>query len=172
MILTLGIDVETRRWLDGLRRAHFPPSRNHLSAHLTLFHALPGAEFDGLRADIAEAAERAPFALVVDGLRFLGRGVAYTVRSVELEALRTGLARRWAVHLTPQDRQRFAAHVTIQNKVDPGEAKALFGDLSRDFRPRDAEAVGLELWWYDGGPWERAEEFAFSAAARAPRTKA
>ena len=27
--------------LDGLRRAHFPPARNVLPAHLTLFHHLP-----------------------------------------------------------------------------------------------------------------------------------
>ena len=25
---------------DGLRRAHFPPERNKLAAHVTLFHAL------------------------------------------------------------------------------------------------------------------------------------
>ncbi len=28
-------------WLDGLRRAHFPPERNQIAAHLTLFHHLP-----------------------------------------------------------------------------------------------------------------------------------
>jgi hypothetical protein len=28
-------------WLDRLRRAHFPPDRNQLPAHLTLFHHLP-----------------------------------------------------------------------------------------------------------------------------------
>ena len=28
-------------WLDALRRAHFPPARNQLPAHLTLFHHLP-----------------------------------------------------------------------------------------------------------------------------------
>ena len=27
-------------WFDGLRRAHFPPERNRLDAHLTMFHHL------------------------------------------------------------------------------------------------------------------------------------
>ena len=41
LVLTAALDDETFDWLDGLRRRHFPPERNHLAAHLTLFHALP-----------------------------------------------------------------------------------------------------------------------------------
>ena len=40
-IVTAELPGEIFSWVDGLRRAHFPPERNHLSAHVTLFHALP-----------------------------------------------------------------------------------------------------------------------------------
>ncbi|MGK3899645.1 hypothetical protein ABI062_15425, partial [Enterococcus faecium] len=43
-------------WLDGLRRAHFPPERNVLPAHLTLFHHLPPSVEHELRALLAQAA--------------------------------------------------------------------------------------------------------------------
>ena len=44
LILTLALDGATFAPLDALRRPHFPPERNLVPAHLTLFHALPGAE--------------------------------------------------------------------------------------------------------------------------------
>ena len=28
-------------WLEDLRQRHFPPERNQLRAHLTMFHAIP-----------------------------------------------------------------------------------------------------------------------------------
>ena len=42
LILTLKLDQASFTRLDALRQAHFPPERNWLSAHLTLFHHLPG----------------------------------------------------------------------------------------------------------------------------------
>ena len=37
-------------WADGLRRAHFPPERNWLPAHITLFHHLPPSLLDEVAA--------------------------------------------------------------------------------------------------------------------------
>ena len=50
LILTLMLDAGTQAWLEALRRAHFPPGRNLVPAHVTLFHALPGAEGDAVLA--------------------------------------------------------------------------------------------------------------------------
>ena len=41
LVLTLLLDADTQAWLDSLRRAHFPPERNLVPAHVTLFHACP-----------------------------------------------------------------------------------------------------------------------------------
>jgi len=46
-------------WLDRLRRAHFPPERNLLPAHLTLFHALPPSAEAELKRRLARLAGRA-----------------------------------------------------------------------------------------------------------------
>lgn len=154
LILTLRLDAASRERFDALRRAHFPPGRNHLAAHVTLFHALPAAHADAVRADVADAARRGPFTVEVAGLRSLGRGVAYTLRGSELDALHAALADRWRPWLTPQDAQRFAAHVTVQNKVSPAAARALMSGLRAGFVPGAARAEGLDLWRYAGGPWE------------------
>jgi hypothetical protein len=42
LILTAKLDADSFDLLDALRRHHFPLGRNHLSAHIKLFHHLPG----------------------------------------------------------------------------------------------------------------------------------
>ena len=56
LILTLRFDGEAFARLDDLRRAHFPPERNQIPAHLTLFHALPGEALEevGLLAGVGD----------------------------------------------------------------------------------------------------------------------
>ena len=133
-----------------------------LAAHVTLFHALPGDHHDAVRADLAAAADHGSFDVAVTGLRFLGRGVAYVLESRELAAVRDRLAAAWQPWLTPQDRQRHAPHVTVQNKVAPAVARALHERLGADFVPWTARARGLGLWRYLGGPWEPVAEHPFS----------
>ena len=161
LIVSLLLDDEAQERFDRLREEHFPPERNHLQAHVTLFHALPGEHLDAVRADLAAAADREAFDVAVTGLRFLGRGVAYTLESAELGTLRAGLAADWAPWLTPQDRQRHAPHVTVQNKVDPAVARALHDRLLAGFVPYRVRARGLGLWSYLGGPWEAVEALPF-----------
>ena len=80
LILTLMLDADTQAWLDALRRAHFPPERNLVPAHVTLFHALPGAELDSVLAAISEECRgAAPIEARIGPPRFLGRGVALAV---------------------------------------------------------------------------------------------
>jgi 2'-5' RNA ligase len=138
-----------------LRQQHFPPERNVLSAHLTLFHHLPPSAADELKHRLVEETRglRAPQARVA-GLMSLGRGVAYRIVSPELVAIRARLAEAFAGLLTPQDAGGWRPHVTIQNKVQPATARLLLQALEGDFRPREAEVAGLATWWYRGGPWE------------------
>ena len=164
LILTLRFDERSFAFFDEQRRRYFPRARNFIPAHLTLFHALPGKHLALIQHDIeARALREHPFPLDVKGLRSLGRAVAYTLEAAELAQLRRDLALQWNDWLTPQDRQNHRPHVTVQNKVDPTQARALLEELSEGFRTFQAEAVGLDLWWYRGGLWESVRTFAFSA---------
>ena len=161
LILTLTLDPPAQARFDALRAAHFPADRLFIGAHVTLFHALP----NDLAQDVIIAETRAlsPFTVSVNGLRFLGRGVAYSLESAPLRKLRNRLRQHWLDHLTPQDRQGWQPHVTIQNKADPAAARALHVMLSAGFSPWQVTATGLDLWIYRNGPWEAAATFPFGA---------
>nr|WP_277991124.1 2'-5' RNA ligase family protein [Sphingomonas panni] len=146
---------EDQAWFDRQRRAYFPPERNVLAAHCTMFHHLApelGPELKQRLSGLTRAVS-APVARV-GGLMNLGRGVAYRIESPDLESLRADLADAFASMLTPQDRAGWRPHVTIQNKVEPAAAKALLAELSAGFAPRPLKIAGLASWWYRGGPWE------------------
>lgn len=165
LIVTLALDEDSTARFDTLRRQWFPADRNHLAAHVTLFHALPGAGLDDITATVADAAHRIPFDVAVTGVRLLGRGVAYDLRSPQLDRLHAELAARWADRLTRQDRQPLCAHVTVQNKVAPAAARDLHARLSADFLPWTARAHGLAVWWYEGGPWRHVSTAPFPGGA-------
>ncbi|MBC9209093.1 2'-5' RNA ligase family protein [Roseomonas aerophila] len=167
LILCLQLDPASFARLDALRQAHFPPERNHLSAHLTLFHALPGAMLEEISANLATlAAGTPPMALRFAGLRGLGGGVAFTVESPALVALRGLLASAWHAVLGAQDKQGFRPHVTVQNKVTTPQAQALMAELQDGFMPWEGQGEGLALWHYRGGPWEPAASFRFSGSGK------
>ncbi|WP_222195948.1 2'-5' RNA ligase family protein [Modestobacter italicus] len=161
LIVTLLLDDAAQQRFDRLRAAHFPAERNHLQAHVTLFHALPGEQLGPVRDELRAAADRPAFDVTVTGVRFLGRGVALDLESGELTGLRAGLAGAFDPWLTRQDRQWSRPHVTVQNKVAPDVARALHAQLSAAFRPETVTARGLGLWHYRGGPWEPADRFPF-----------
>ena len=154
IIVSALLGPEDFAWLDGLRRAHFPPARNQLDAHLTLFHHLPQSVEVELAGRLTDIARRPAPTASAGGVLNLGRGVAILIVSQDLERIRAELASAFAGSLTPQDAARWRPHVTIQNKVQPTEARSLFDTLAHGFRPRDLRIVGLAAWWYRGGPWE------------------
>ena len=163
LILTLKLDRASFDYFDDLRRKYFPPERNFLSAHLTLFHHLPGENLDAIRNELDDfCRNKKPFPLDFPGWRFLGKGVAVRVESNELNALRAHFASVWRAALTAQDKQRHQPHITVQNKVAPDEAKALFERLDHDWKPLKGTADGLQLWHYLGGKWKLEREFLFS----------
>ena len=163
LILTLALSPADQERFDALRRQHFPPDRNFLSAHVTLFHRLPGEEQEAVLVDVRDVASRKPYDVEVSGVRLLGHGVALTLDSRELHTMREDLAQRWSRWLSPQDRQGFRPHLTIQNKVDSHRARALHAELSATFASYPVRAVGLHLWRYDGGPWMHLRSTSFAS---------
>ena len=148
-------------WLERLRRAHYPPERNRVPVHLTLFHALPPSTLEEARRQLAiHAAGAAPRASIA-GLMDLGGGVAFRVVSDDLDSIRGELADHFQGSLGAQDASGWRPHVTIQNKVPPKEARALIARLERDFRPRSLGIAGLALHRYLDGPWETLSRSAF-----------
>lgn len=162
LILTLQLDTLTFTRFDELRQQHFPPERNFLPAHLTLFHALPSHELGAITETLAALGAVTPgFPLAFPQLYSLGRGVAIAVTSPPLLALRQQLATTWAAWLTAQDRQRFRPHITIQNKVTAQAAQQLYTQLAEQWEPTAGWAEGLLLWRYLGGPWQLVCDFRF-----------
>ena len=155
IIVTALFGRQDQAWLDAMRAQHFPPERNQLAAHCTMFHHLPPSSEAELKHRLVEETRglRAPQAKVA-GLMSLGRGVAYRIVAPELLAIRARLAEAFAGLLTPQDAGGWRPHVTIQNKVQPAVARLLLAALEREFRPRDIKVTGLATWRYRGGPWE------------------
>jgi len=161
LILTAELAPEDFAWLDALRRHHFPPERNQLSAHLTMFHALPPfAEGEARQALASLSTEPAPRAFI-SSVMHLGGGVAFRIASDELDRMRGYIADRFHGLLTTQDAGGWSAHVTVQNKVSPRVARALIDALGTAYDRRPVRISGLALHRYLGGPWETLRVYPF-----------
>lgn len=161
LIVTAELAGPDRAWLSRLRRQHFPPERNHLEAHLTIFHAVPPSADVEARRRLGEVTRAAPPRASIEGLMNLGGGVAFRVVSDDLDRIREELATDFHGMLSAQDSGGWRPHVTIQNKVEPKVARALIGALESGFRPTPLAISGLGLHHYLGGPWETLAVFPF-----------
>jgi len=156
-IVTAELPADLFAWANGLRQQHFPPERNFLTAHVTLFHALPPSLGEEAKRVVAgEAAAHAAVAARLSGVMDLGRGTALRIESDVMLAIRDRIAEHFHGALSAQDRHRPRLHVTVQNKVTTPVARALQGQLAATFEPRDFRFAGLALHIYRGGPWEAA----------------
>ncbi|MBE1529444.1 hypothetical protein GGC65_003900 [Sphingopyxis sp. OAS728] len=155
--MTATMGAADQLHFNNLRAAHFPPDRNHLPAHITLFHQLPPSclgELDGLLRRIS--ADTPPPAASLREIYSLGGGVAFRIESPDLLAIREQIADHFTGMLTAQDQGTPRLHITVQNKVAPAEARALIAELAENFHPRPLSIVGLAAHHYRGGPWEPA----------------
>ncbi|MFP2908507.1 2'-5' RNA ligase family protein [Pyxidicoccus sp. 3LFB2] len=164
LLVTVELDAESFSRLDGLRRRYFPPERNFIPAHVSLFHHLPPHERDAVERTLALAASRAAPVLRFGRLRRLGRGMAVEVEAPELAAVQRELAGAFAPWLTPQDRQPFRPHVTLMNKASPEDAERAFVELGAGWAHWDGCGEALLLWKYLGGPWALASRFPFGTS--------
>lgn len=154
-IVTAELPPDVLAWADALRRAHFPPERNKLAAHVTLFHSFAPSLRDELRRVLGRfAGEYAPPEARCEGLMDLGRGTALAVLSPDMLAVRAAIAEHFHGALTAQDRHEPRLHITIQNKVTPAEAKALQRKLSASLHPRQFRFPALGLHLYRDTLWE------------------
>ena len=162
IIITADLGKSDQAWANGLRRAHFPPERNFVDAHITLFHHLPPSPLPEIKSRLAGLVKNypAPVAYLSDVMLF-DKAVAFSVDSSELLAMRDQLAKAFYGLLIPQDQATPKLHITIQNKVEPPVAKALHAHLCAAFRPRPLAISGLSAHYYRGGPWEHIARWSF-----------
>jgi len=156
-IVTAELPPDVLAWADALRRTHFPPERNWLTAHVTLFHAFAPSlreELHGMLGRIA--AETAPVDARIDGLMNLGGGTALAIHSPAMLIIRQRIAAHFQGALTAQDAHRPRLHITIQNKVTSQAAKALQVELEPSLALRSFRFKGLGLHRYCNPRWEAA----------------
>ncbi len=161
LIVTATFGAADHGWLEGLRRAHFPPERNQVPVHLTLFHHLMPSLDRELRDRLGALSAAPPPRASITGVMDLGQGTAFRVDSEELEDIRTELALAFRGMLTPQDQAPWRPHVTVQNKVLRRDAIALQKELQPGDFPRPLTIHGLASWHYLGGPWEPVRTYPF-----------
>lgn len=114
LIPTARVPEEHLEVFDRLRQTHFPADRNFLRAHSTMFHRLPGEHESRIIDQITWATEsQQAMTAEVSGVRHLGAGVAFSITSPALEAVRTMLKSELVVWLGLQDMQRWQPHITV-----------------------------------------------------------
>ncbi len=154
-IVTAELPPDLFKWADALRRAHFPPERNWLQAHVTLFHSFAPSlqrELPGLLGRIA--AEHAAAPARIDGLMDLGQGTALAITSPAMLAIRELIADHFHGALTMQDQHAPRLHITIQNKVPREAARALQAELAVTLDSRRFKFTGLGLHRYCNPHWQ------------------
>jgi hypothetical protein len=161
-VVTLALDAAAEAFFNALRSNHFPPERNYLAAHLTLFHHLPAQEQQIAQTLECMSAQQPIFDLNVTGIVSIGRGVAYKIESLVLQQMHQQMQQQWQPWLTPQDRQKLWPHITVQNKVAPHTAHALHQQLLASFHAFTVQGTGFRLWNYLEGPWALVQVFPFS----------
>ncbi len=162
VLVTLSLDPESQNFFQRLRDQYFPPDRNIVPAHVTLFHKLPESSGEKIKADIQTVVQRPAFDLHVTSIMNTGSGVSYKLESPEFCDLHKQLRNQWLQWLTPQDRQGFRPHIVVQNKVSVETAKRTYEVLQGQFQTFTARSADIILWRYLGGPWEELESFRFT----------
>lgn len=170
-ILTAALPPDLTGFAEGLRRAHYPAEKNHLHAHVTLFHSFAPSLLEELRDFLPRiAAEFTAPEGAVKGVMDLGKGTAIALEAPQLLALRAVIAEHFHGSLTAQDLHEPRPHITIQNKVTKDEARALQAALAPELSVWAAKGrfgfPALELWHYRGGPWALVKTCAFRGRAR------
>jgi hypothetical protein len=161
LLITAELPPPVFAWADALRRAHYPPERNRLSAHVTLFHGLPPSAERTVRGLLGELADRAPPQARITGVMDLDGGTAFSVESPAMTALHGELAERLHGLIQQRDTQPPRLHITIQNKVPPPEARALQAELASDLQPRAFRFRGLVLSQWRDELWRPAQTYRF-----------
>jgi hypothetical protein len=161
IIVTATFGDGDNGWIQQLRHTHYPPERNRVPAHLTLFRQLPPSIERELSQRLSHYTSAPPPEAWISGIMDLGQGTALRVESEELEDIRYDLSEALHGLLTPQDQGPWTPHITIQNKVGPREAKRLQQQLRASCERRPLAIKGLASWRYLEGTWEPIRSHSF-----------
>lgn len=165
LLVTAELPADVFAWADSLRRAHYPPERNRLGAHVTLLHGLPPSAEGEVRRLLARlAACSAPEAWIV-GLMDMGRGTAIEIESAAMLDLHAELAEDLRGVIQQRDTHPPRLHITVQNKVAPAAARALQAELAPILRPRTFRFRGLALSHWRDELWRMAQLYPFRGQA-------
>jgi hypothetical protein len=165
LVLTVQVEKNAQAYLENLRKQHFPPEVNYISARLSVFHALPRTMIE--QVDSVLTTRTAQHRLIesqVTGVKSLGRGVAFVIPCGELEAPagRTsgGVERR-------SDAGGSEQVETSRHDPEQGDSRSresFAGHVGVEVRTRHITVRGLDLWHYNGGPWELARSYQFTGS--------
>jgi hypothetical protein len=164
LLIVAELPRDVFAWADALRRLHYPPERNRLGAHVTLFHGLPPSAQVAVTGLLAELSRLPPPAAAISGLMDLGRGTAFAVASPAMEALHAQMAERLKGLIQQKDAYPLRLHITVQNKVPETDARALQAELSRLPEQRSFRFRGFGLYGWNGDLWEQTRVFPFRGA--------
>ncbi len=166
-IVTAALPPNIQAWADGLRREHYPAERNHLHAHVTMFHSFAPSLLEELKTFLPTITrEFAPPEAAISGVMDLHTGTAIALQSEPLLTLRAIIAEHFHGSLTAQDLYEPRPHITIQNKVSKREARELQAQLGPTIELRAFTFPALELHLYQDGPWEAVKRCAFRGKER------
>lgn len=145
-VVTARLDPASFASLDEFRKKYFPPERNFLSAHVTLFHQAPPEILSAVPPSF-------PLMIEFQESFFMGHGFGIRTKCDELSRWKKNcLNHPW--EFTSQDRNNSRLHVTIQNKVSPEQAREDFRNFSGTWKPFAGSISGIDVWIYRNGPWE------------------
>ncbi len=161
MIVTAVLGAADFLWADALRRDYYPPERNQLPAHLSLFRHLPPGLGSELKRELGNFARGPRPQARVEGVMALAQGVAISVRSADLMAIWGELAARFTGLLMPVDQAEPRFHITVQNKVSTQVARETRQILEESVTLRPLVIQGLACWRYMGGPWAPVGSYGF-----------
>lgn len=154
LIVTAAFHEPWQSRFEELRRVHYPAAINRVPAHVSLFHKLPADILGDLVEAIGGLAATVSPLARADGVRNLGRGVALRIAAPGLSRMRSELAGLHAALLTPQDRQPYEPHLTVQNKVEPSVAAELAASLRTTIWPEPLLLATVKIWHYQSdGTW-------------------
>jgi hypothetical protein len=157
--------------MTAIRNKYFPPERNTLRAHLTLFNALPEGKMTSSIVPLLEevAAENGPFKIRVKRPFKMGGGFAVNISPSDgpppLQNLVGKLQGTWKEEgfLSDQDASKRRIHYTFMNKVtDKQKVDDAFNEFTESWTGDEGVVDGLELWKYSRGKWYWTKKFEFT----------
>jgi hypothetical protein len=161
LLITAELPEHVFLWADEIRRAHYPPERNRLGAHVTLIHGLPPSAEGEVRRVLAGLAVRPAADARIIGLLDLGEGTAFEVESPALIDLHGELAERLHGLIQQKDAHPPRLHITVQGRVTPASARALQSELASVPTPRPFRFRGLALSYWREELWQPGQFYAF-----------